>query len=135
MRFLKDTIETSAMLAAHAKVKKFQLVGSALYHPEPKDLDFLVLVDHKDFLMGARWAFGSEWDLCGDYDLTGDLWGAIRKGNVNLILTVDAAWYDRAALANEVCHTLKLMDKADRMAVYRVIRDGRKADDPELRRL
>jgi hypothetical protein len=37
---------------------------------------------------------------------------------------VDPEWFKRFKLANEVCHTIKLMKKEDRIKVYRVIRDG-----------
>lgn len=136
MRFLRDTIDVSQMLAQHPKVRKFQLVGSSLIDEETaKDLDVLVLVEGTAFLTDARWAFGPEWDTVGGrYDDQTDQWGSVRKGVVNLIVTVDPAWYDRAALANEVCVALKLKDKGDRIVTYRVVRDGYSADDANARR-
>ncbi len=140
MKFLNDVIDMTGVLSQHPKVLKFKVAGSALYHPDPQDLDFLVLVNGNTFLgnadsFAARWMFGPEWEVCaGQYDDQTDKWGALRKGNVNLSVTVDPAWYERAVLANEVCHALKLMDKADRIVTYRVIRDGYNADEANKRR-
>lgn len=161
--YVKEVLETTRMLHTHELVLDFALIGSALYHPEPKDLDFLVLVRGDSFFTGPphpnkraideqapdlefallddatskapRWAFGADWQLCGgEYDDQDDKWGAIRNGPVNLIVTVDPAWYARAQMANEVCHALRLMDKEDRIAVYHVIRDGYSADEANARR-
>lgn len=137
------TAETTRMLREHSDVKEFCIVGSALYHPEPEDLDFLVLVDRLRFIpqdeddddTAARWMFGTDWHLCcGEYSDTDGTWGAVRNGDVNLIVTVDPEWYKRAKLANEVCHALKLMDKGDRIVVYRVVRDGYDAAAANARR-
>lgn len=123
------------MLKANPKVVDFCVAGSALYHPEPKDLDFLVLCEGDNFTTDARWAFGSEFALCGvEYDDQGTQWGALRAGEVNLIVTVDPEWYKRAKLANEVCAALKLLDKGDRIVTYRVIRDGYNAEEANARR-
>jgi hypothetical protein len=157
----QTVVEGVKLLTGHPLVLDFQLVGSAVYHPEPKDVDFLVLVkdlpprqkrsigdqleDILDgdvpagmgpgFLCGARWAFGPDWTLCaGEYDDQNDEWGAIRRGGLNLIITIDPEWYKRAAVANEVCAALKLMDKGDRVVVYRVIRDGYTAEQANARR-
>lgn len=135
MKYLQECIDTSSMLAKHAKVLKFCVAGSAIYHADPQDLDFLVLVEGAGFISDARWAFGSEWETVGGrYADQTDAWGSIRHGKVNLICTVDPAWYERAALANEVCAALKLMDKGDRVVTYRVIRDGYNAEQANLRR-
>jgi hypothetical protein len=123
------------MLQEHERVLDFCLAGSAIYHPEPKDLDFLVLCVGENFPEHARWAFGSEFSLCSeDYDGQGIQWGALRNGPVNLIVTVDPEWYKRAKLANEVCAALKLLDKGDRIVTYRVIRDGHSAEQANARR-
>lgn len=159
MSGLPQIIEGTKLLTGHPLVLDFELIGSACYHPEPKDIDFLVLVKDapppsdqplndiledtvldefapgQGFLCGARWAFGPEWELCsGEYDDQDDKWGAIRKDNLNLIVTVDEGWFERAKLANEVCCALKLMDKGDRVVVYQVVRDGYTADEANARR-
>lgn len=150
MRFLQETIDTSLMLSKHRSVKSFCVAGSSLIDPESaKDLDFLVLCHGASFTGTCpdwddvaddiepppRWAFGHEWHLCGgEYDDQDDKWGAIRKGVVNLIVTVDEGWYTRAKMANEVCVALKLKDKGDRIVTYRVIRDGYDAESANARR-
>lgn len=127
-------LEGGRLLTGRKGVIKFQMVGSCLYHPSPKDIDFIVLVDKPDFSV-ARWMFGDEFELCGgEYDDQDSKWGAIRKGLVNLIVTVDEAWYERMLLASRVCEALELMDKGDRIVVHRVVRDGYSPEEANARR-
>lgn len=128
-----------ALLAGHVacrenkRVVRFQQIGSSLYHPDPKDVDLLVLLNSEVDNTGpfnGRWSFGTGWDLpAGEYDEMDGTWYTLRNGDVNLIVTTDPGWYARALLANEVCCALRLMDKLDRVKVYRVIRDGKDAAD------
>jgi len=129
---VQAVIDTTVMLEKHPKVLACTMVGSALYHPKPNDIDFLVLVDASSFFPtgeeaspAGRWLFGPDWDTCaGEYDDQDSTWGALRKGKANLIVTVNRGWYDRMVLASKVCEALKLMDKGDRIVVHRVVRDG-----------
>lgn len=134
------TVDTTIMLRDHPQVLKFQVIGSTLIEGvEAKDLDFLVLADARAFLPTgdcaepshvARWLFGPDWDCpAGEYDEQEDsVWGSLRRGDVNLIVTVKPEWYEGAALANEVCVALGLKEKADRIVTYRVVRDGQSAE-------
>ena len=125
-RILTALQEYAATVAKATNVTRSQFVGSYLIDPETaKDVDVLVLVSNACIVTDARWSFGKDWLLPdGEYDDRDDRWCAIRKGDLNLILTNDTDWYDRAALANEVCVALGLQDKGDRIVAYRVIRDG-----------
>lgn len=140
-------VSTTRTLQGHSRVRKFAMVGSAVYHPAPNDVDFLVLVTGDSFtcfgedtpndlsMAAPRWAFGDDWELCsGEYDDQDDKWGAIRKGVVNLVITVDEGWYERMLLSSKVCEVLELMDKGDRIAVHRVIRDGYEPDVANAKR-
>jgi hypothetical protein len=134
VKFQREVFDTATMLARHKQVLAFDIVGSARYSDDAKDVDILVLADYPDFC-GARWMFGNTWTLCaGKYDDQTDKWGTLRKGNANLIVTVDRGWYDRMKVASEVCAALKLMDKGDRIVVHRVVRDGYDADGANARR-
>lgn len=139
MNILKEVVTGTDILKHTKGVKDFCLVGSCIYMgSEAKDVDFLVLCDAEDFNSGhdAPWPeatqhangprhwFGSDWEMAPEYDDQDFTWGAIRKGNLNFILTVDPEWYKRYKLASEVCVALKLQDKADRIVVHRVVRDG-----------
>lgn len=124
---------TRQLLHTHPGVQRYRLVGSAVYCEDAKDVDILVLTqpEHTEFIGStdapnpARWMFGSEWELCvGEYDDMDDKWGAIRKGPVNLIVTVDPDWFDRACTASDVCVALNLTRKRDRLLVWRIVRDG-----------
>jgi hypothetical protein len=135
VKFLKDLLDIMKVLRANDKVLDFDPVGSAVYMEEAKDLDVLVLYDAPSFLTDARWAFGPDWYLCaGEYSDTDESWGAIRKGAVNLIITVDRAWYDGMLKASRVCEALGLQDKGDRIIVHRIVRDGYDATDATARR-
>jgi hypothetical protein len=135
MRFFKETRDTVIALTKLKFVLKFDLIGSVLIDPDnAKDLDFLVLADGPGFCE-VRHLFGNDWSLCaGKYDDQTDKWGTLRNGDVNLIVTTDDGWYQRAQLANTVCVALKLKDKGDRIVTYRVIRDGYSAAGANLRR-
>jgi hypothetical protein len=148
MKFEQEGVDTALMLSQHKRVLDYAIVGSARYLDEAKDLDFLVLAEGHAFMaltnangdwdddhQSVRWMFGSDWTLCGgEYDDQTDKWGAIRNGNVNLIVTVERDWYDRMKVASEVCTALKLADKGDRIVVHRVIRDGYSAEEANSKR-
>lgn len=139
---VQAVIDTTVMLEKHPKVLACTMVGSALYHPEPQDIDFLVLLNaprffpaDEDDMLAGRWAFGSEWALCGEYDDQDEnIWGALRNGKANLIVTVNRGWYDLMVLSSKVCEALKLMDKGDRIVVHRVVRDGYEPHEANARR-
>lgn len=100
-------------------------VGSSYILGKGADIDVLVLVPAVDTYGAALVAEG--WLRDGTTDYPSE-WASFRKGEVNAILTADAGWYDRFALAAEVCKALKLADKADRITVHAVIRDGKTAE-------
>lgn len=145
MNVLENVLQGTEYLSKCAAVKEFCLVGSAIYHPEPKDVDFLVYIEQTpdpdlgyDALAARFLLDGPYWyTLANEYDDQTGQWCALRSStfkDINLILTVDKGWYDRAKLANEVCHALKLMDKGDRVVVYRVVRDGDNAEMANTKR-
>ena len=93
------------------------------------DVDFLVLVED---LGTATARLGHDgWHMCAgkeghyendkDYSLT---WYAVRKGKVNLILTEDPSWYNRAVHATTVCKQHNVLEKSDRIVIFRWLRDG-----------
>jgi hypothetical protein len=93
------------------------------------DVDYLVLVRDLWQAVAALRDFG--WTLCegkdGSYeeDDTYSLdWYAVRKGNLNLILTGDPRWYQRAVQATTICKKHNVLDKDDRIIVFRWVRDG-----------
>jgi hypothetical protein len=144
-KFTNLIIATAVELLANNKVARFALVGTAAYPDEagvdPKDIDFLVLCHGETVGMNdlidtslPRHAFGEGWDNGGSnaLDAEGDQWGSIRRGDVNLILTTDAGWYDRSIKASDVCVALQLTEKFDRIVAYRVIRDGFEPADARI---
>jgi hypothetical protein len=128
-----EIIEGEAVLRSLPEIEAFSLIGSAMYLPAEQchDVDFAVLTKDGVDAMGYlnRLAFDG-WDHCGEeYDTQHGTWGAVRRGNLNLMVTHDRAWYERYLTAMQVCKVLKLTNKEDRIAVCRVVRDGLTADE------
>lgn len=124
--------EAAHLLSNLADVKKYALIGSAMYLPDPNDIDFAVLIDGDDAVKFATDLEDSGWGMCGDYDTGKDaLWCAIRKGKINLMITRSQDFYDKYLAAMEVCKALHLIDKRDRIAVCAIVRDGKKAWETE----
>lgn len=123
------TAEAEALLRGMPEVLKFHLIGSAMYMPEPRDVDFVVLIDaaHNavDFTTDLH---HEEWGICGEYEGEEGIWAAIRKGPINLIVTHDAPFYEKYVVGMEVCKALKLEHREDRVAVCQIVRDGMTAD-------
>lgn len=141
MNVAEEIARGEALIRSLPHIAEFALIGSAMYLPDPNDVDFAVLLDtscehQNDAMSRASSMAGIDgWELCGDYDTATGAWCAVRKGNLNLMLTHDRKFYDGYKLAMEVCKVLRLTNKEDRMAVCRVVRDGIPADTvrPPLR--
>lgn len=106
------------------------LIGSAAYLPNPADVDFALLIAPNikafDYLDGL---IAGGWQACSDYDTQHGAWGAVRSGNINLMVTHDPVFFDRYKTAMEVCKALRLERKDQRIAVCQIVRDGRTADE------
>lgn len=111
-------------------VLDFALIGSAMYMREANDVDFAVLIDPSrnavDYAMGM---LSEGWGQCGDYDGVGGIWAAVRRENINLMVSHDPKFFADYKTAMEVCKALKLKHKEDRIAVCQIVRDGKKAED------
>lgn len=109
------------------------LVGSVAMFEEGNDLDFSVLVtaeDIKEYLSGHRQDGGAlhGWRYT-DYDTGGPRqWAALRKGEVNLLVTNSKEHHEGFIAATEVCKALNLRDKSKRILVHRIVRDGHSAE-------
>lgn len=127
-------LDTTKMLNTWDGVVDIALVGSALYMPaeEVGDVDFVVLLgDGYEALqyMSDTLGDGDGWDWCGEYDTAFGEWGAIRRENVNLMITHSRAFFDGFKMAAQVCKALRLQSKIERITVHRVVRDGMSADE------
>ena len=69
------------------------------------------------------------WGQCGDYDGVGGIWAAVRRENINLMVSHDPKFFADYKTAMEVCKAMKLKHKEDRIAVCQIVRDGKKAED------
>lgn len=113
------------------------LVGSAytLGPEQAKDIDLLVLIEGSVYgnrMLGEPG--GSAEQDAKECKENAELWTSYRDGDVNYLVTNDASFYHRSLAAAEVCKALRLENKGQRVAVYRMVRDGLKADNPEVTR-
>lgn len=137
MKNLQATIdEGDAYLRTLPGVSAWRLIGSAQYLPEAQvnDVDFAVLL--QPALDPARYATSLEetgWGKCSEYDQTTGLWFAVRRGDLNLMLTSDPEFYEKYLRAMEVCQGLRLAEKAHRIVVCSIVRDGLSAAEARNR--
>ena len=111
-------------------IDDFALIGSALYRPDAKDVDFAVMLRSGREAMPTadRLCMGFGFEHCGEYDGAGGFWCSLRRGKLNLMLTHSRKFYDGYRTAMEVCKVLNVDRKDDRIAVCKVVRDGLTAD-------
>lgn len=111
-------------------VMDFALIGSAMYVPDARDVDFAVLIapEFNAVDYAAKMA-NDGWGNCSEYDGVGGIWAAVRRENLNLMVTHDPKFFADYKTAMEVCKALDLRHKEDRVAVCQIVRDGKKADE------
>ena len=90
--------------------------------PMDTDLDVVVLVDSSAAVVDLE-ALGYVVDSsCSEYEDTATV--PMRKGHVNLIVMWDKETFVRWRLATDVARELNLIDRNDRLACFRVIRNS-----------
>ena len=124
-------IQTSKVIAhlyTAKVVAAVQPIGSYHAFGEGEDIDFVVLStlvtkeDAADALVSVGYVLSSP-----DGEGSGggsDAFIAMRKGDFNLLVTDDHAFYIDSKTAFEVVCALNLTDKADRIKVHQIIVDG-----------
>jgi len=119
-----------ALIPKLPQVLDFALIGSASYLPHASDVDFAVLIDPTvNAVDYASQMVAEGWGNCGEYDGVGGIWAAVRRENLNLMVTHDPKFFTDYKTAMEVCKALNLTHKEDRIAVCQIVRDGKKAGD------
>jgi predicted nucleotidyltransferase len=110
---------------ARRHVDQIHLYGSRYVGGEAitdaSDWDLLVLPEH-GFVMHLIQKLkdgGYEGDVDKVYNDSGFL--SMRKGDINLIVVHDYEWFIRALTAMELCRSLKLTDKQDRILLHDVV--------------
>lgn len=133
-------------------VAAWHLIGSSASCSPPvldTDIDYMVLVtdlqDTTNYLGETNWT-----NCCADWadhrgldpglslradsyaveDKYGASFTAFRKDKYNLIVTDDKTLYLRSVGAHMVCKHLNLLDKQDRIALYRAIKYGEDYSGP-----
>jgi hypothetical protein len=96
-------------------------------NPPPTDTDddwLLSFKDHNAYPVIAT-LLDMEWSGCGDREYLATQCGhcrAWRKGDVNIILAFDHLWFDKFILSTRIAKNLNLMDKADRITLFKTVR-------------
>lgn len=106
------------------------LVGSTYALGAGKDIDILAEVPNQEGFAGLLTQEGWTREGLEGYPV-GDFISC-RKGEVNVLLVADRNYYDRFALAAEVCKVLHLQSRDDRVKVHKVVRDRKSAEAVEL---
>lgn len=107
--------------------------------PENTDQDWLILVDSSEAgKYGKDWKFDENrlleiddqicsigYECEGSVELyTGDARGSFRswrKGDVNLIVTHEHAFFDRFITATHLAHRFNLLKKSDRISLFQAV--------------
>lgn len=119
-------------------VRATAYVGSRVTcNPPPADTDDDRLVLVRGLEAAAQSLVATGWERGGSNDPEAPLdepFASFRKegSDLNLIVTDDETFYRRFLAATEVCQRLNLMDKEDRIAVFRAVRLGHQHRVPEL---
>lgn len=122
-----------AFIATLPNVLQHRLIGSAAFMPEQAaDVDFALLIDEDQVLTLGEYVRHhlvgeQDFSMCGDYDAGNGfnkIWTSVRRGNLNLMVTDDADWYEKYTTAMEVCKYLQIGSKDQRIAICRIVRDG-----------
>lgn len=115
-------VEQATMdLADNKWVVAFSRMGSSLVVANPKDVDFVVLI--QEDAPNLRWPF-PDYTACAAEDYGDDSWCALRNGHVNIIVTKDEDFFDRTEVATKLIIRLHLTEKHDRQAVHKIVVDG-----------
>jgi hypothetical protein len=103
--------------------KKIEHVGSRVVcNPAPTDTDddWLCLVENESLFNKELQDTG--WSPCAQYGtLSKNQFMAWRKGHLNIIATKREKFFDDFCLATEVCKSLNLLNKDDRIKVFKVV--------------
>lgn len=102
---------------------KCALVGSTYILGEGNDIDIMWLVS--DYTEATRLLIKEGYVYDKDYE--DDRFASLRKDDVNIIVTAETDRYNNTLVACEVCKYLKVAARDDRIAVHRIIRDGKQA--------
>jgi hypothetical protein len=132
---MSETPTTDVMsdLYTAGLVAELQPIGSWHAFGEGQDIDYVVFVyGYPDIPNPMQYAVDQLIDegytvsssATPSSSNSGDNFTAMRKGRVNLLVTVDKDFRENSRRAFEVVCALNLRDKSDRIKVHQIIVDG-----------
>lgn len=91
--------------------------------PTDTDDDYIILVngyyDWRELLIDEGWVSSSK----EEYPGAGDEFESFRKGEYNYIVTESPQFFSRYVLATAAAAALNLQDKADRIALFKAVKE------------
>ena len=133
-----NALQIEKMLSENPTVMDFRPVGSRVTcNPPPTDTDedWLVYVSDLDQMSGDLSMLGFHQD--GDPELYVGIdeqhFRSFRRGDVNLVLTSKDTFFDRFMVATSLAKRFNLLEKADRIALFRGVLYGAPALDERAR--
>ena len=94
-------------------------------------MDFAILIPEDESVTAYTSILEKDgWGKCGNYDTDNHekvVWAAIRRDEVNFMVTNDRGFFERYKAAMQVCIALDLQTKKERIMVCKIVRDGMSA--------
>lgn len=88
------------------------------------DLDFMIFTDEYDAFV--EYLTNNKWEFCGgeEYNYKDNNWCALRKGNLNYLITQDINHYTKFKEATELATKMNLLIKDQRVILFNYIMNG-----------
>lgn len=114
-------------------LRRVTLLGSALYLPNPTDIDIGALLSPGIYLSQYTFFLAEKgWTAHCGYFGQGPTWHSFTKNGINLLVMTDRDRLDKFTLAMRVCEGLHLTSKKDRIIVCQIIRDGAEPGEAKM---
>lgn len=113
--------DVAALVTAHRAVGSATIPGCT-----PKDRDLLLLVLDQDKAFDLLLDHGFRYDRYGgDYRGKDSMFLAVRKGDLNLIVSQHPAYFRAFSLAHRLCVAAEVTDKDIRVFIHNALVDAR----------
>lgn len=96
----------------------FQTGSSVICNPPVTDTDIDFMFYTRDMVKFEAHLLKAGWKDCGEYDANKEQWIALRKDNLNYILTNDNTFYEKFEEATTLATQLNLLQKQQRITLF-----------------
>jgi len=133
MSIRSEIFKAEAIVNALPRVIKSDLIGSAMFSEQAKDVDMLVLIsretDPSDYF---GYLAETGWLKDYDYELMSSNFYSFRKDMINIIITQSPEFYTRFYRAMLVCKYLKVPTRLERSVVCDIVINGRNPSEASM---